>query len=51
LARRAREQGFEREAVEAITRAFEEVRYGGYRPEERADRARSALRRLDGGEA
>jgi hypothetical protein len=49
LARSAIDQGFDREAVESLTRAFEQVRYGTMASGERESRARAALERLDGG--
>lgn len=53
IARRAIDEGFDRQAVNALTETFEEVRYGEQSPtEDRVSRAESALHRLDrdGGE-
>lgn len=51
LARSAIQQGFDREAVESLTRAFEEVRYGEPSPTgNHESRATAALDRLTGGD-
>lgn len=48
LARRAVEEGLDRDAVDTLRETFEEVRYGGRPPTgERAERARRALERID----
>jgi hypothetical protein len=46
LARRAADRGVPAAPVERVTRAFEDVVYGGYEPGDRATAAREALGRL-----
>lgn len=51
LSRAAVDQGFDREPVESLTRAFEQVRYGEADPSaDRVFRARAALDQLSGGD-
>jgi hypothetical protein len=46
LARRAVDRGVPAAPVERVTRAFEDVVYGGYEPGDRATAAREALASL-----
>lgn len=48
VAEAARDAGLDADAVDAITRAFERVTYGGRPPSAEVDRARDGLRRLQG---